>query len=69
MSHATDGTLTHNPGGGGGIEPDLKGVMEVTVDTNFDDTESTLPSIGVVVVVTHGSNVVNGVTAAIIKWG
>lgn len=69
MSHATDGTLTHNPGGGGGMEPDLCGVLELTVDTNLEDTELTLASMGVVVVVSHGLNVVNGVTTTMMKKG
>lgn len=44
-------------------------LSEGTVSPNFEDTESSLASIGFLVVVSHGVNVVNGATSTIMKKG
>lgn len=45
------------------------GTERSTDNANFNDTESTLASKDVVLIVTHGMCVVNGATSTIIKSG
>lgn len=63
--------LTDNPIGGA---DDARGNLGVdtgngSLDTNFEDTELTMASKGVLVVVSHGLRVGNGATSTMIKLG